>query len=199
MTDRWASTADLRAGAFIVAALAGLGALLGVLWQWWSPPGPLGYVIAPHAVQPNESEAWIAADGRFAVIGIATGLLAAVIVWLLRPTRGPVALAALAVGGLAGSALTELVGHLLAGGRGNGPTNTYIRELPLSLHMHGLLLAEAGVAVLVYGLCVAFARQDDLGRPEQPATSVQVDEQPQYGRGYGDAASAFQQPYLPPQ
>jgi hypothetical protein len=173
------------------------GALLGVIWQWWSPPSPLGFVLAPHAVQVDETEAWMAADGRFAVLCGAAGLVAGVAMWLYRAVRGPVIAAALAAGGLAGSALTELVGHLLVGGTDTGPTNTVLRHLPLSVHMHGLLVIESALAVLAYSLCAAFATDDDLGRPEPG--SVRLDEQPQYGRGYGDAAGALQQPYLPPQ
>jgi hypothetical protein len=196
---RWLPREDLRAGIYIVVALAVLGALLGILWQWWSPPGPLGYVVGPHAIQPDETEAWVAADGRFAVITAAAGLVAGVLVWVLKPTRGPVAAAALVVGGLAGAALTELTGHLLADGNDTGKTSTILHELPLSVHMDGLLLVEAAVAALVYCLFVAFAAADDLGRPEPPIASVEVDDQPYYGRGYGDTAGAFQQPYLPPQ
>lgn len=165
---------DLAAGGYVVLALVVLGALLGVVWQWWSPPGPAGYVVAPHAVQPDETEAFIAGDGRFAVICAAAGLLAGVAAWTLRPTRGPITALALVTGGLFGSLLTDLVGHLLAGGTGDGRTNTVLRQLPLSLHMRGLLLLEATCAVLVYGLCASFAAEDDLGRPESGPASVRI-------------------------
>jgi hypothetical protein len=187
----------LRAAAFFVLGLAVLGALLGVLWQRWSPPGPLGYVIAPHAVQPDETEAFVAADGRFAVICASTGLLAGVAAWLYKPTRGPVAAVALAVGGLLGAVLTDLVGHLLAGGTGDGDARTVLRHLPLAVHMHGLLVLEAAVAVLVYSLFVSFAAADDLGRGDRD--SVGVGNEPQFLGGGRDAAGAFEQPDLPPQ
>lgn len=177
--------------------LAVLGALLGVLWQWWSPPGPLGYVIAPHAVQPDETEAFIAADGRFAVICASTGLVAGVAAWWHKPTRGPVTAVALAVGGVLGAVLTDLVGHLLAGGTGDGKTRTILPHLPLAVHMHGLLALEAAVAVLVYSLFVSFAAADDLGRGDP--VSVGVGDQPQFFGGCRDAAGAFEQPDLPPQ
>jgi hypothetical protein len=199
-SDRRGARSDLRAGVYIVLTLAVLGAALGVLWQWWSPPGPAGYVVGPHAIQPDETEAWIASDGRFAVIGAATGVVAGILVWMRTAVRGPVAAFSLALGGLAGAALTELVGHRLAGGHGSGRINTVLHQLPLSVHMHGIRLVEAAAAVLVYSLCTAFAAEDDLGRPDPRRRGlVQADEQAQYGRRYGDTAGTFQHSYFPPQ
>jgi hypothetical protein len=194
----WVTRADLRRGAWIVAVLAVVGALLGVVWQVWSPHGPQGFVIAAHAVQPDETEAFVAADGRFALISAITGVIAAVVVWNVRSARGPVSVAALALGGLVGSWLTESVGHVLAGGHASGQVNTVIAHLPLSVHMTGLRVLEAAVAVLTCGLLVSFAADDDLGRPG-PAGSVGLGDQLQDGRRNGDAAGALQQPYLPPQ
>jgi hypothetical protein len=177
-----------------------LGTVLGVLWQWWSPPGPLGYVVAAHAIQPDETEAFIAADGRFAVICATVGLIAGIAAWSHKSTRGPVTALALAVGGLLGAFLTALVGHLVAGGTDDGTPRTILRELPLSVHMRGLLMLEAGVAVLVYSLFVSFAAADDLGRPDElgPA-SVGVGDEPQLAGSGRDAPGAFEQPDLPPQ
>lgn len=196
---RWGRRHDLVNGAYVVAALAVLGALLGVIWQWWSPPGPIGYVVAPHAVQPDETEAFIAADGRFAVICAVAGLLAGGAAWTLRPTRGPLTAFALVVGALLGSLLTDVVGHVLAGGTGDGKTSTLLRELPLWVHMRGLLLLEAALAVLVYGLCASFAAEDDLGRPEHGLDSVGIRDEVHQGWRNRDAPGALEQPYLPPQ
>jgi hypothetical protein len=110
-----------------------------------------------------------------------------------------VAAAALAVGGLVGSAVTEWVGHLLAGGRDTGAVNTIVTHLPLSVHMRGLLMLEGAAAVLVYSLFAAFAQDDDLGRPEAGPGSVGVGGQPDHPWGHGDGAGALQQAYLPPQ
>jgi hypothetical protein len=194
---RWAPAADVRAGIYLVVALAVLGAVLGVIWQWWSPPGPRGFVVAPHSIQPDETEAFVASDGRFAVICAATGLVAGVVAWFRTSTRGPVTVLALVVGGVLGALLTDVVGHLLGGGAGDGKAQTVLPELALWVHMRGLLLLEATVAVLVYGLCVAFATEDDLGRPEPQ--SVGAGDQMQFGWGGADAPGTHQQPYLPPQ
>jgi hypothetical protein len=202
--NAWLSAAELRAGAVIAAALAVLGAALGVVWDLWSPPGPLGYVVSPGAVVADETEAFVAADGRFAVLTLIVGILAGLVVFLAKATRGPVAVLALAIGGVAGALLTDLVGHVLRGGHGDGKANTYLNHLPLSVQMHGLLVLEAAVAVLGYGLCVAFAPDDDLGRPDPsmaPAgqTSVGVGHELQHAGGYADASGSPEQGQLPPQ
>jgi hypothetical protein len=158
--------ADLVTGAFVVAALAVLGAALGLLWQAWSPPGPLGLVVTPGAIQPDETEAFAAGDGRFAIIGIVVGLLAGALLWLRHSTRGPVAVLALAIGGLLGAGATALVGHLVRGGSTAGKAGTLLQHVPLTVHAHGLFVVEAAVAVLVYVVCAAFAERDDLGRAE---------------------------------
>jgi hypothetical protein len=194
---RWASRDELRVAAYLVLALAVTGAVLGVLWQWWSPPGPAGFVLGPHAIQPDETESWVAADGRFAALCGGTGLVAGLLMWSYRASRGPAVAAGLVLGGFAGSALTELVGHLLGGGKGSGATNTVLNELPLSVHMQGLRFLEPAVAVLAYCLMAAFAKDDDLGRPDPG--SVQLGDEPQHGGGYGDAAGALHESYLPPQ
>jgi F0F1-type ATP synthase assembly protein I len=198
---RWLSPAELRAGALVAGTLALVGAVLGTLWDLWSPAGPLGYVISPGAVVADETEAFVAADGRFAVIALSVGIIAGFVVFFRKATRGPVAVLALAVGGVAGALLTDLVGHALRGGTGDGKANTYINHLPLSVQMHGLLAVEAAVAVLVYGLCVAFAPDDDLGRPDpgapSEASSVGVGDELQHAGGYADAPGGPQQGQLP--
>jgi hypothetical protein len=204
MTDERRS--QLRAAALLALALAVLGAFLGVIWQAWSPPGPIG-IRLPGGIQPDETEAWAAGDGRYTIIAIAVGVVAAVAAWyipVLRRARGPFVAVGLAVGALAGAALTDLVGWAL---RGDGTdytcgAGTCIDHLPLTVHMHGLWFLEAFIAVLGYGLFVAFAVADDLGRPDpgpgppvappsgpEPVTSsVGPQHQPQDGGGYGDAA-----------
>jgi hypothetical protein len=161
---RAGSRADLLSGAFVAVVLALLGAALGLLWQVWSPPGPLGLVVTPGVIQPDETEAFAAGDGRFAFIGIVVGLLAGGLVWLHRSTRGPIAVLSLAIGGLLGAGATALVGHLVRGGSTSGKAGTLLQHVPLTVHAHGLFVIEAAVAVLFYVVCAAFAERDDLGR-----------------------------------
>jgi hypothetical protein len=161
---------QLRAAGLAAGALALLGAVLGPIWAAWSPPGPIGIQLSG-GVQPDETEAWIAGDGRFAIIAIVVGLLAAILAWylpVLRRARGPYVLLGLAVGSIVAAGLTDLIGWAV---RGDGSTyhcgaGTCFEALPLTVHMHGLWFLQAFVAVLGYGLFVSFAAADDLGRPD---------------------------------
>jgi len=160
--------ADARVAMYVMLALAVVGAALGPVWAAWSGPQQRAFVIGPGKLFPfDEVETMAAADGRFLVIVAGVGLLAGLGTWLLRPThRGPLVLLALGVGGLAGAALTWWTGYLTGGGTRHGEPGTTIAQLPLSLHMPGLLFVEPALAILVYGLFVAFAARDDLGRPD---------------------------------
>jgi hypothetical protein len=194
-------TPQLRAAAFVFAALAALGCVLGPLWSWWSPPGPLGERI-PAGVIADETEAFIAGDGRFAVLTTGVGLLAAALVWCFRSVRGPWMVAALALGGLVGALLTDVVGAAVGGGGHAVPVTpdvARIAHLPLQVHAGGLLLLEGAVAALLYGLFVAFTAHDDLGRPDPVRDSVRAGGHADDGGRDGDAPGALQQGDLPPQ
>ncbi|MBE7186959.1 DUF2567 domain-containing protein [Jatrophihabitans endophyticus] len=207
---------DLRQALRTVLALSAIGAILGLVWAAWSPPGPQAQVLGGGKFIADETESFIAGDGRFLVLALIVGVVAAVLAWTDRAHRGPIVLGGLIVGGLTGSLLMELVGHLTGGGSFHGaqlPGTDYVitSRLPLSLHIQGLLLIESAVAALVYGLLVAFAAADDLGRPDPvhdalrppgwagPAPSVDAGGQPQDGGGHGDAAGPLQQGYFAPQ
>lgn len=195
---------DLRFAALVVVALAVLGAALGAAWAAWSPPGPRAYVLAPGVFFPDETEAFVAGDGRFMVLGALAGLAGGIGAWLAVARRGSLTALALVAGGLAGSALMELVGHVAGGGSFAGQPGEILPQLPLSLHAQGLLLVEPAVAALVYGLLVAFTADDDLGRPDPVRAalarrSVGAGGHPHDSGGDGDAASVPQQRDLPPQ
>lgn len=222
-TPARSSVDDLPFAAAIVAALAVVGALAGLVWALWSPPGPRAAVVRPGVFIPDETESFVAGDGRYLLIVVLVGLGAGFLVWTRVHRRGPLVLAALAVGGLVGALLTELVGHLTGGGTFDGKTGTLIEALPLSLHIPGLALVESVAAVMVYGLFAAFAVHDDLGRPDPvrdrlrppavpvpawpvavpasawAAPSVGPGDHPQDGRGHGDGPGPLQQGDLTPQ
>jgi len=204
---RPSAAAPLRAAVVVLGALALLGVVLGLVWSWWSPARPIGFVIGAHAVQPDETESFVAGDGRFAFLTALAGLTAATVVWFVRSLRGPLAVAAIGAGGLLGAWLTAQVGHAVGGGSATGPAQTLIPHLPLDVHMSGLLMLEPAIAVLAYGLFVAFAASDDLDvdgpAPSPypvgvPVGSVGFGAQPQHGWGHGDAAGALHQPDLSP-
>jgi hypothetical protein len=163
---------QLKAAGLLVAVLVVVGVVLGPIWAAWSPAGPAGAVLK-HGIQADETEAFIGGDGRFALMVLIVGLIAGVATWYVKPlkaTRGPYVAIGLAVGGAAGAAATEWVGYLVRGQGSsfdcNSDTGKCITHLPLSVHMHALLLLEAIAAMLVYSLFVAFAVADDLGRPD---------------------------------
>jgi hypothetical protein len=194
--------AALGPATVVVVLLWALGGVLGLIWQWWSPAGPAGYVIRPGVVQPDETESFVAGDGRYAVLTVAVGIAAGLLVWFLAVARGTLAALALAAGCLGGAVLTEFVGHWTGGGTADGRANTVLAHLPLSLHMGGLRYAEAAAAMLVYGLCVAFTVHDDLGRPDplrDAVRSVRADVQLQDVGSDGDRPGGPQQGDLTPQ
>lgn len=163
----WFVRRDLYAGAWIVGTLALVGVPLGLIWPAVSPR-TAGLVLQSGAIIPDETEGFIGADGWFALLTAVAGLVAAIVVWTRRPWRGPAAVLSLAVGGVAGALVAALVGRLAGGGHAGGKPGALI-TLPVSVHAIGLLFLEAAVAVLVYGLLVAFTARDDLGRTEPSA------------------------------
>ncbi len=159
----WFEVADLRFAGPLVAVLAVVGAATGLLWSAISPHSR-GIVVPGLGVIPDESESFVAADGRYALLTGAVGLVIGIVVWSVPRRRGPVTAAALGAGGLIASVLTAVVGHAVSSGHSTGSANTVI-TLPVTLHAHGLLLLGPAVALLAYLVGVLLARPDDLGRP----------------------------------
>lgn len=194
---------DLRVGLVLVAILVIAGVAAGAVWAAWSPPGSRALVLPNGAILPDETEAFVAGDGRFAILVLAIGIAAGLLAWFFTPVRGVVPMLALSLGGLLGAVLTWGVGYALGGGSDSARPGTLINQLRLTLHMHGLVFLEAAAASLVYGLCVAFAAADDLGRPDQapepPSFSVGPHVELQDAGGHGDGAGAAQEGGLAPQ
>lgn len=193
--------ADLRVAGVLVGALVVIGALLGLVWSAWSGAQQSAYVIAPGELYPyQEVETMAAADGRYLVIVASVGVVAALVAWFAaKGHRGPLVVSALVVGGLAGAALTWWVGYLSGGGTYHGAPGSTIVRLPLTLHMPGLLLVQPAIATLLYGLFVAFAARDDLGRPDpvHDRLSVRAGSEPQHGGGDGDRPGPLEQREFP--
>ncbi len=145
------------------------GVVLGVIWSAWSPAGPRGGILKS-GIQADETESFVAGDGRFALLTGLVGVLAGIAAWYLRRQRGSLVALALVAGGLGGSLVADGIGHLIRGSGNTYPCGTEtgkcVEHLPLWVQMHGLLFLQAALAVLVYSLFVAFAVDDDLGRPD---------------------------------
>ena len=99
----------IRAALIVVVGFTGAGAIVGALWAWLAPP--IHQVVALmrsgdriKAYLGTESDHWFTA--AFLIIGMlaALAVVFAVLVWQWRVHRGPVMMAALAVGGAAAGA-----------------------------------------------------------------------------------------------
>jgi hypothetical protein len=171
----WVTRAELLFAARMIAILLIVGAVVGLLWRLWASSPTRGLVYYHSAIVPDESEGFISSDGKFAVMTAVVGLIAGALAWRNVRYRGPVGAGALAVGGVAGAALSSLVGHLVGGGGTAGKLGTQLPRLPLEVHSTGLLFVEGALALFVYLLFTLFAATDDLGAvvdaPLNPALS----------------------------
>lgn len=160
---------ELRAAAVVVVAMALLGPAIGALWASLAPRLEFR-VVRPGLALPvvPEAEEYIAADGRFALLTLGAGALAALLCWWSRRTRGPVLLLALAVGGLVGAVVAWRFGLLLGPGYTQPDLQTVDRIVrqPLELGARAALVVEPITAVLIYLFATGFSARNDLGRPE---------------------------------
>lgn len=156
-----------------MAGLAVLGAALAVLWVWLAPRLEFRVVQPGRAVPViPEAEEYVAADGRFVLLTLAAGVVAGIVCWLLRGTRGPVVLAALALGGLLGAVVTWRLGVALGPGYDPADLQEVGRTVmePLALKAQAALVVEPVAAVIVYLLAAGFTVHNDLGVERDPVS-----------------------------
>jgi hypothetical protein len=136
----------------------------------------------------EEPEGYIADDGWFVVLGAGTGVLVAVVAWLLlRRNRGPLVLIALAAGSFAGATLAQWLGHRL----GLAEYERLVRSAvsgttvhrPVKLRSEGAKLVQVAVAVAGYTLLAAFhhapsLRNDDPEFTDDGSEGAQDDGEP---------------------
>ena len=160
-------TAEWVTALAVVGALAAVGAALAPLWVHLAPR------LAFRVDQPGralpvvpEAEEYIGADGRFVVITLIVGVLAGIACWLVRRSRGPLVLFALAFGGLLGAVITWRLGMRI--GTGYQPADLQqvgkIIYQALTLRARAGLVVEPIAAVIVYLLGVGFTARNDLGQ-----------------------------------
>jgi hypothetical protein len=161
----------------VIAALGTVAVLsvagLGVAVAWLAVAPRLGFrVVSPGNAAPvvPETEQFFAADGWFALLTMAVGALAAVLLWRLRFTRGPAALVALALGGLAGAVVTWRFGSVLAPAPSDAALHAIGQVVYPALRLRALsaLVVEPIAAVVTYLLFTGFAARNDLGREDAP-------------------------------
>jgi hypothetical protein len=154
----------------IVLTLVAAGLLAGLVWVLWAPPRGEAWVIGHHSelgarvatLVPLEHENWIAADGRFVILMALIGVAAAVLTWWVTPLRGALTVTVLALATLLSSVVAGIVGFALGGGAITGKTGHLITTR-LTVHATGFYFVQTTICLFIYGLCVAFAREDDLG------------------------------------
>ncbi|MCC9308942.1 hypothetical protein LN042_17920 [Kitasatospora sp. RB6PN24] len=151
-----------------------LGLLMGALWYWLAPEVPL--VVQGNSVLyvDPEGEQSAGAVGTFVLLGIAFGLVTALVAFLLTRRRGGgIAMAvALGLGGVGGSLIAVWLGEKL------GPTSNIIGHAKqvgeghtfyenLTLPAHGALLAwPIAAMVLLLALTATFGKREEHPEPQ---------------------------------
>ncbi|MFF5055531.1 DUF2567 domain-containing protein [Micromonospora sp. NPDC000663] len=172
-----------------VLAIAVLGAPLGLLWAALAPDTPVLKTAEGAIYAEPQPEQPIAADGWFSLLGLAFGVLAALVVWfVLRRRRGPVGLLAVVLGTVAAAPVAWQVGRrvglatfdrlLDAAPDGQaftkpadlraGGVDWLLGVLPVP---HGNLLLPAFGAAITYTLLAGWSRWPSL-RPEPELASL---------------------------
>src|SRR5207244_2273057 len=160
---------DLARLLVVLAALAAVAGIVALVWLQLAPR--LGFrITSPGKGEPvgPEREQFVAADGWFALLTLGVGVLAGIAVWLVRTFRGPVAVLALAVGGLLGAIVAWRLGLFIA----PAPTGAELRQVgrvvypALRLRAISALVVEPIGAVGSYMLLAGCTARADLGRPD---------------------------------
>ena len=174
-----------RAEITVAAGLLPIGALVGALWAWLTPPIK-GAVALTHSGERVHEYLGSEADHYFVAAFLMLGLLnvvaavAAVLAWQWRPHRGPGMVAGLCAGVAiaAGAAIgvSVLLAHLRYGAVNFDTVPVshdhplyYVTEAPSvffgssGLQKACTLLLPAATAALVYAIPVAATARDDLG------------------------------------
>ncbi|MVO87064.1 DUF2567 domain-containing protein [Streptomyces sp. p1417] len=145
---------ELRDAAVIAVAVAASGVLLGLLWLWLAPRVPLIADDKAVFLKDTEGEQAIGVDGTFTLLGLAFGVVAALVVFLVRRRGGIPLVVGLAAGSLLGAVLawkvgvwagpeTDVVAHAKSVGQG------VVFDAPMELKAKGVLLAWPVAAMVV--------------------------------------------------
>lgn len=160
--------ADLLPAVSVLSMVGLLGIPLGWIWSRLAPPQQVR-VFPDNELVPLQLESWHRFDDLaiFLLLGMAAGVLAGVVVWLLRERRGPVVLIAAVLGSLLAGWLSMQMGTAFADGlytvTGTPEVGDVLERVPV-LESAWVLLAQPMMVALTYGMLAAWNSQDDLGR-----------------------------------
>jgi hypothetical protein len=180
------------AAVVVAIVLAGLGAALSYVWAAISPRVVLEMTeTGPVYTEPNP-EGYVGGESVYLLMAVGVGIVSAVAVWLLlRKRRGPVLLAGLAIGSIAGGALMAWLGQRIGlaeyqrllsdapvGSRFEVPVKvrSALIDLP-GLRIQGAVLIQAMIAVALYTLLAGFYATASL-RPERAVVRFVPPHQP---------------------
>jgi hypothetical protein len=157
-------------GVQAAVAVAVAGAPLGVLWRFLAPTVPMVRVTGGVIVNDPSPEEFIAAEAWFTILGLAFGILAAVVAWLvLRRHRGPGLVAGVTAGTLVAAVLAWQLGRRIGLGAyvawRDTATSGATFAAPPDLHAYGTLLVPAFAAAIVLTLLAGWSNDPDLDRP----------------------------------
>jgi hypothetical protein len=176
--NRWR---ELLLALVLAVVSTALGIPLGLAWTSYAPHAHKT-VLYEYALY-NGDERLIAGEGWYVLASLATGLVLAVLAWVvLRRYRGPIILLGLALGGIGGGVLMYAVGHRVGAAHAtylltHSPPGTDVR-MPVDLGAqriglwHGWLpfaqgdvLCMAIAAALIYLILAGFSAYPSLRPP----------------------------------
>jgi hypothetical protein len=161
--------ADLLPAVSVFGTLTVLCFPLAFLWSRIAPPERVRIVASDGTQSPLELESWHRFDD-LAVFGLLTlglGIVAGVVVWLLRERRGPVVFLAAVLGVALASALAMLLGVGWADSHyavTSPPALGSVIQLAPRLESGWVLLTGPFGVSLAYSLLATWNGRDDLGR-----------------------------------
>lgn len=165
---RTLAQSDVPSALRVLSLVALIGLPLAWVWSRLAPP-QVSVVQADRtlAAVPPESQHRFDDLALFVLLGVAAGVLSALVVWLMRQRRGPLLLLALAAGSLLAAWLAMRLGLSFTASRyaavgGSDPDS--VVSAAARLESAWVLIAQPLAAVLTYGVAAAANGLDDLGR-----------------------------------